>query len=112
MALWKRAMTDRIDDSIAIVERPAMARSLPHELQVLGARVFTVGQCLAVVCKEPTGWHISISKKDRDPSWDEIVTARYRLLPHVDDMVMHLPRLTEYVNLQKHTFHLHELKAT
>ena len=54
---------------------------------------------------------ISIAHPDRDPSWDEIATARYRLLPDVEEMVMPLPALAEYVNHHQHCFHLVEHKT-
>lgn len=68
--------------------------------------------CRILVSHDPTSdgplWHLSISRRDRDPSWAEIATARYRLLPHVKEMAMILPPLEEYVNLHPFTFHLHE----
>ena len=43
---------------------------------------------ISIRAREPEGihgelrWHLSISCLDRHPSWDELKTARYRLLPH------------------------------
>lgn len=54
-------------------------------------------------------WHLSISRRDRYPSWDEIRDARYALLPDDITMAMLLPPKAEYVNLHKNCFHLHEL---
>lgn len=74
------------------------------------AQVFTMGHCRILVSHDPApvGWHLSISCADRDPTWQEIATARYRLLPHVPEMVMCLPPLEEYVNLHPFCFHLYE----
>ncbi len=104
-------MSDRINTSIPIVERPDLAAYLMPELRACGARCFKMNGCGIIVADEPEGWHLSISRKDRDPTWDEIATARYRLLPEVDEMAMFLPRLDEYVNLHPFTFHLHEVKS-
>lgn len=100
-------MSDRINMAVPIVERPDVAEILLPELRECGARVFMMNGCRIIVGEEPPGWHLSISRHDRDPSWNEIVTARYRLLPDVANMAMHLPT-SGYVNLHQHTFHLHE----
>lgn len=99
-------MSDRINYSVPIVERTDIAANLPADLTAVRARVFMMNACRIIVSYEPAGWHLSISKRDRDPSWDEIVTARYRLLPDVPNMVMHLPAVGDYVNVHPHTFHL------
>lgn len=103
-------MSNRINTAIPIFERPDIAAGLHPMLIEIGARAFTMGRCTIIVGNEPDGWHISISRKDRDPSWDEIATARYRLLPHVEEMVMFLPPLRDYVNIDEHCFHLSELR--
>lgn len=101
-------MSDRINMAVPIIERHDFARGLPTVLRERGARCFMMNGCRIIVCREPAGWHLSISRTNRDPSWDEIATARYRLLPLVPNMVMPLPALADYVNLHPHTFHLIE----
>ena len=103
-------MSDRINLSVPIVERPDLAERLLGPLKECGARLYNMNGCRIICANEPDGWHISISRADRDPSWDEIATVRYRLLPDIDEMAMYLPRLDEYVNIQKYCFHLHEVK--
>lgn len=103
-------MSDRIDHNMAIKELPEAATRLPPELKSVGARVFEVGECLAIIAREPEGWHLSISARGRDPTWGEIVTARYRLCDGIEEMAMYLPPLSEYVNVHQHTFHLHEIR--
>lgn len=73
------------------------------------------GLLLACVSDEPViGWHLSISFRDRRgrqsryPTWDEIAHARYELLPHELDFVMHLPPPAEFVSIHATTFHLHQ----
>jgi hypothetical protein len=54
--------------------------------------------------------HLSISCSDRDPTWEEVASARYALLPKARDCVMVLPPEWEYVNLHEHCFHVHLLR--
>lgn len=104
--------TDAIKDW-AIVEDHDAAAILARTTGIVG-RVFRMRDCNIIVSLDPhsdgrTLWHLSISGHGRDPAWQEIVTARYRLLPDVPEMAMFLPPLDEYVNLHPHTFHLHEV---
>jgi hypothetical protein len=55
--------------------------------------------------------HFSISCPDRDPTWDEIASARYALLPKAKDCVMVLPPEWDYANVHEHCFHVHLLRA-
>lgn len=104
-------MTDRIANT-PIVERPDLAAKLREGLPIMRdlpvVRAYMMNGCRIIVALEPIGWHLSISRHDRDPTWSEIATARYRLLPGVEEMAMFLPPLDEYVNLHPFTFHLHE----
>ena len=52
--------------------------------------------------------HLSISFKDRYPTWDEIKDARYALLPDHLDMAMYLPSKEDYVDVMTNCFHLFE----
>lgn len=100
-------MSDRIAQT-PIVELPEVAERMPAMLRECGVRVFMMNGCRILLGNEPQGWHLSISRTDRDPTWGEIATARYRLLAHVPTMAMFLPPLSEYVNVHPYTFHLHE----
>jgi hypothetical protein len=55
--------------------------------------------------------HFSISCPDRDPTWEEIASARFALLPKAKDCVMVLPPEWDYANLHEHCFHVHMLRA-
>ena len=57
-------------------------------------------------------WHLSISHPDRYPTWDEIVEARYELVPDKVTMAMFLPPKNQYVNLHNNCFHLYEVRET
>jgi len=78
---------------------------------------FTMGDCRIILGREPQGvhgemrWHLSISCSDRHPTWDEIKTARYRLLGPDTVMAMLLPQVQHYVNVatQDHVFQLWEV---
>lgn len=77
-------------------------------------RAFRRDGCTVFVGREPTGphgaerWHLSISRQDRYPNWDEIKSARYDLVPDEAVMVMVLPPKRQYVNTHPNCFHLHE----
>ena len=54
-------------------------------------------------------WHLSISRADRYPGWDEIRDARYSLVPLGICMAMLLPPPNEYVDIHPNCFHLWEI---
>lgn len=77
-------------------------------------KAYAKGDCRIWISREVYGnhevrWHLSISCKDRYPTWDEIRDARYDLLPDDCTMAMLLPPSREYVNIHPNCFHLHEL---
>jgi hypothetical protein len=77
-------------------------------------KAFTKNGCNVWVTRDlyPNGevrWHLSISRTDRYPVWDEIRDARYALLPDDCTMAMLLPPKAQYVNLHPRCFHLHEI---
>lgn len=53
--------------------------------------------------------HLSISRADRYPSWDEIRDTRYELLPDEKTFGLLLPPRAEYVNVHQNCFHLWEI---
>ena len=104
-----------------IVERERDAAFLAVRRLIGGDHVelygFTMGDCTILLGHEPAGahgelrWHLTISRPDRHPSWDEIKTARYRLLGPDLAVAMILPPAELYVNLpaQDHVFQLWEI---
>jgi hypothetical protein len=54
-------------------------------------------------------WHLSISRTDRYPGWDEIKDARYTLLPLGFTFALLLPPPNEYVNVHPNCFHLWQI---
>lgn len=101
-----------------LIEFHNSSRRLAHlHSGALGVRFYTLGACTIIKAREPAGangerlWHLSISHPDRHPTWDEIKTARYRLLPTDRCFGMLLPPPDQYVNIeaQDHVFHLWEI---
>jgi hypothetical protein len=53
------------------------------------------------------GWlkHLSISRVDRYPSWDEMLLIKEKLFGDIDAMMV-MPQAKDYVNLHPNTFHI------
>jgi hypothetical protein len=66
--------------------------------------------CRIFVGVENGRWHLSISHPERYPTWDEIKTARYQLVPNDVTMAMLLPPKERYVNIHPNCFHLWEIR--
>jgi hypothetical protein len=78
----------------------------------LGGDWYVWGAVRCCVAKELNLWHISISCEYRYPTWDEIYTAWYDLVPGagVDfNGAIILPRKSEYVNIHPNCFHVYQL---
>lgn len=57
-------------------------------------------------------WHMSISCPNRYPTWTEIHSAWYDLVPGAGkdfEGGIILPRKSEYVNIHPNCFHVHQL---
>ncbi len=68
------------------------------------------GELIVIVSKDDEYWHLSISHKDRYPTFDEIRDARYKYIPDEVTMAMLFPPKAEYVNVHPNCFHLWEIK--
>ena len=94
---------------------PATMRAAWKKVGVVGGRCWRMGECHIIRAREPAGvererlWHLSISHPTRHPSWDEIKTARYRMLPGDICVGILLPPPERYIDLHPHTFHLWEV---
>jgi len=78
-----------------------------------GTRRFRMGK-VSILLSPPfsdQGWHMSISRDDRYPDWDEVVAAWYSLVPDAEKRtgVMHLPPLRDYINIHEFCFQVQEL---
>jgi hypothetical protein len=79
-----------------------------------GTRLYvsSASHCKVLVSHEPVvGWHLSISHEWRYPSWEEIKSARYELVPDAVRMTMDLPPSSEFVNVHENCFHLYECRC-
>src|SRR5438105_14316169 len=78
-----------------------------------GSRAYEMGPCFIMVSPPygELGWHMSISCANRNPRWDEIKFAWYKLVPESDKRhgAMFFPPVDEYVNLHEYCFHIHEV---
>lgn len=79
----------------------------------VAAEMFIKGGCKVLVSREDHGnklrWHLSISRVNRYPHWEEIKDARYSLLPHELTFAQVLPPPGDYVNIHQNCFHLWEI---
>jgi hypothetical protein len=106
-----------VEQPIVEVKLPPGARAVVHRGGRYELHQLRMGECNLLLGHEPLGpggelrWHLTISCPDRHPSWDEIKTARYRLLGPDTTIAMILPPADEYVNVpaQDHVFQLHEV---
>jgi hypothetical protein len=74
-----------------------------------GTKAYRMGACQILVSPGHDGWHLSISRPDRLPSWEELRDARYALVPEDVTMAMFLPPRSEYVNVHETCLHLYEV---
>lgn len=101
------------DDRFVVDHRPWQEIALPVHVPI---RIFWKNELKAMVAREPHGrtdrllWHLSISHPDRYPSWDEIVDARYQLVPDGVTMAQILPPRRQYLNIHPNCFHLWEIE--
>lgn len=78
-----------------------------------GIKLFHTLDGLAVLVsidRTPHGdlMHVSVSRPDRYPAWDEILAVRYELFPRNKDVMMVMPRDGDYVKLHPNCFHMWE----
>ena len=74
------------------------------------ARVYQ-GVCKVLVSVDAGLWHLSISHRERYPTWDEIKEAREEFLPMDKTFAMFFPPSKEYVNIHPNCFHLWETEG-
>lgn len=81
----------------------------------LGTRKYKMGR-VSILVSPPdarvgqAGWHMSISHPDRYPTWDEVASAWYQLVPDADNRVgaMMLPKKADYISIHNYCFQVHE----
>lgn len=70
---------------------------------------FKMDNCAVIVSIDAGKWHLSISKKNESPSYDEIKKARYKFLPDNIYAAQIFPPKNEFVNIHQYCHHLWEL---
>ena len=83
---------------------------LPPGLVEPGTKAYRMGPC-QIMCShsERFGWHLSISRLDRLPSWEEARDARYALIPDEVTMALLLPPKAEYINVHEFCLQMHQV---
>ena len=78
----------------------------------MAGKWYQSGALRVCVAKENKLWHLSVSCPHRYPTWDEIFSAWYDLVPDAGQIngAIILPRKAEYVNLHPNCFHVHQLE--
>jgi hypothetical protein len=76
-----------------------------------GSRAFVSGSCRIIVSQQKAGWHLSISKPNKLPSWEEVRDARYELIPDAATMALLLPPMEEYINVHEFCLQMYEIPA-
>lgn len=74
-----------------------------------GSRAFRMGRCNVIVSEQAAGWHLSISRPEKLPTWEEVRDARYALVPDEATMALLLPPQAEYVNVHSNCLQLYEI---
>lgn len=103
-------MSDAINPAVPIVARPEMVKAIPLTTRQTDVMVYMMNGCRIIVSRDNGAWHLSISRANRLPTYGELVTARYRLLPFVEEMAMFFPPMSEFVNLHPYTLHLFQTR--
>lgn len=101
----KISKSKKYDDPTAFAKRwPRIERINERTgLAVTGAgeKMWKMGTIRASITLTPqNGFFMSVHGRDRYPTWDEIVWLRYNLLPDAAQMVLILPNLNSYINLE------------
>lgn len=65
--------------------------------------------CVVCVSKDGGKWHLSISHRNRLPTYEELKEARYKYLPDVKYMAQIFPPKGEFVNVCETCLHLWEI---
>lgn len=103
--------------SQAAVKNPDRRRELrevpiPQNVAQLlepGSRAYRMGRCQIIVSKQRAGWHLSVSRPERLPTWEEMRDARYALVPDEATMALLLPPKSEYVNVHDYCLQMYEI---
>lgn len=71
--------------------------------------MFIMGDCRIIVTIDMGVWHLSISKENEIPSYEEVKEARYKYLSNDIVVAEIFPPKEEFVNLHPYCRHLWQL---
>ena len=80
-----------------------------------GAFVFRDNMTVIVTIdplEDGNSWHMSISHKDRSPTYEELKLARYTFIPDEVVMAQLFPPKKDFVNFDPHCHHLFQIGGT
>ena len=64
-------------------------------------------QKVKVIASDGLGWeHVSVSRSDRTPTWDEMCQIKGLFWDEEDCVVQYHPAKADYVNIHNHCLHL------
>ena len=64
-------------------------------------------QTVAVIASKAEGWrHVSVSRSDRTPTWDEMCEVKDLFFGPYEWVVQFHPAASDYVNVHPHCLHL------
>jgi hypothetical protein len=93
-------------------QRQLVEVEIPAQVRVMlepGSKAYRMGGCHIICSQQKAGWHLTISRLDKLPSWEEVRDVRYQLIPDEATMAMLLPPRTEYVNVHPFCLQLYEI---
>lgn len=70
-------------------------------------KVFMKGKSFLVIASDGGGWeHVSVSRKDRCPTWGEMCAIKDMFFDAEECVVQYHPPKSDYVNLHPYCLHL------
>lgn len=94
--------------------RAAALRVTEGEWKGEAPKAYKMGALHAMVSRDEVApgdlrWHISLSRTDRVPTWDELAKCAHALRPGVMFCIP-MPPKTMWLNIHENCLHLHEIK--
>lgn len=101
-----------------VANHPVMNAAILAGNMQQGTRTYKMGR-VQIFLSPPDerfemGWHMSISHPERYPTWDEVASAWYQLVPDAENRVgaMILPKKKDYISIHNYCFQVHEQLET
>lgn len=100
-------MTFKVPEHFRIVANSALATTARDGNNGAFILKLNHGQTLKAIASDGGGWeHVSVSRHDRCPTWDEVCQVKDLFWGAEDVVVQFHPRRSEYVNNHKFSLHL------